>query len=49
MDPKWICSDCSKILNCKYFKWTNMINKLYTNPNRIIVECKHYDIELNEK
>jgi hypothetical protein len=49
MDNKWVCSDCSKILNCRYLKWTERINKLYTNPNRIIVECKHYEREVLEK
>lgn len=49
MDDKWVCYDCSKIINCKYFKWVNIINGFYTNPNRVITECKHYDRERPEK
>lgn len=42
LDSKWICSDCNRIINCWYYKWVMRINRIYTNPNRIIVECKHY-------
>jgi hypothetical protein len=49
MDNKWICLDCLKLHKCKYFKWVNLINGLFTNPNRVIVDCKHYERELSEK
>lgn len=46
---EWKCFDCEKISHCWYFKWVNLFNSTFINPNRIIVECKHYEREGNEK
>jgi len=46
---EWKCFDCDNITKCFYFKWVNLFNSTWINPNRIIVECKHYTREGNEK